>query len=206
MGEAYWNAEPMDQGVWMKLLQSTAASVTSGTNDVFRATVAANINEYVDSSGRPIAQVTDTSWVPILFSVPPESVQSYYDTRTQTFNAEAQMLEVAKVANRMAATMVGGVPEGHVNGDLLLDAVVQGMRAIELLSGENKIQAQEAKRVFATQLMFESDGILMKHADKITGTLSSADAIEALKKLQADNPELQQGIQFLVDALEYKPE
>jgi hypothetical protein len=205
MGEAYWNAEPMDQGVWMKLLQSTAASVTSGTNDVFRATVAANINEYVDSSGRPIAQVTDTSWVPILFSVPPESVQSYYDTRTQTFNAEAQMLEVAKVANRMAATMVGGVPEGHVNGDLLLDAVVQGMRAIELLSGENKIQAQEAKRVFATQLMFESDGILMKHADKITGTLSSADAVEALKKLQTDNPELQEGIQFLVDALEYKP-
>jgi hypothetical protein len=204
MGEAYWNAEPMDQAVWMKLIQATAASVTSGTNDVFRAYAAANIGEYVDSSGRPIAEVTDTSWIPILFSVPPESVQSYYDTRSQTFDAEKQMLEVAKVANRMATSMVAGVQDGQVNGELVLSALTQGMRAIELLSGSNVIQAQEAKRVFATQLVFESDGVLMKHADKIASTLSTDQAKQALKKLQNDNPELKDGIQFLLDALDYQ--
>jgi hypothetical protein len=204
MGEAYWNAEPMDQAVWLRLIQATAASVTSGTNDVFRAYAAANIGEYVDSSGRPIAEVTDTSWIPILFSVPPASVESYYDTRSQTFDAEKQMLEVAKVANRMATSMIADVPEGQLNGDLLLDAMVQGMRAIELLSGSNVIQAQEAKRVFATQLVFESEGVLLKHADKITGVLSTDQAKEALKKLQNDNPEIKDGIQFLLDALDYQ--
>lgn len=199
IAQAYWTAEPMDQGTWSKLALSVASSATSGTNDLFRATLAANMMEYVDSTGRPLVQVSDTAWIPVMFSIPPEAVDAVYESRGTVRNVEQDAIDIAKLANRTAMTELGNLKD--VTGQQVVDATRLGIRACELMAGSNQILAQAAKENFLKRQAFESEGILAAHADKLIGVLESDKAVQELEKLMEADPQNADVYKFLIDSL-----
>lgn len=201
IGQAYWSAEPMDKEVWSKLALSVASSATSGTNDAFRATIAANMLEYVDSSGKPLVQVTDMAWLPIAFSIPPDAIDTVYESKAALANAEDKAFGIAKLANRTAMADLGDQP--NHTADQIVEAVRLGLRSCELMAGNNPVLAQLAKEKFLKQQVFGSDGILTEHADKLIRVLEPDKAVQEIQKLQQADPNNKTVYQFLIDSLRY---
>lgn len=201
IGQAYFNAEPMDRETWSKLAVATAASMTSGTNDAFRARMAANMLEYVDSSGRPIAAISDTAWIPVLFSVPPSAVQTYYESRGEVANVQDDAESIAKIANRTAMSYLSGVEQGRVPAEQVIQAIKNGLKSCELLAGSNKILAQAAKEQFLNKQAFESNGVLLNHADKVIRFMEPGQAIQEITKIMEADPRNEKVYKFLIQSL-----
>lgn len=199
IAEAYWNTDGMDKTEWSKLAVAVASSATSGTNDVYRAMIAANMLEYVDSSGRPLVQVQDMGWLPILFSIPPDAVDTVYDTRTVPAEREKLAREIASLANRTAMAEYGGMAEPSQQD--VINATRLGLKACELMSGSDKILAQITKENFLKFQVFQSNGILVNHADKLIGILESDKAVQEIEKLMEADPNNKEVYKFLIESL-----
>jgi hypothetical protein len=155
--------------------------------------------EYVDSTGRPLVQVTDTSWIPVLLSIPPEAVDAVYESRGVSRNAEQAGIDIAKLANRTAMTELGN--SGNPTAQQVVDATKLGLRACELMAGANQTLAQLAKENFLKRQAFESEGILAAHADKLIGVLESDKAVQELEKLLEADKQNADVYKFLIDSL-----
>ena len=196
--DAAKDASPMERELIYDLTLSTAASALSGTNDIYRAKMAASIGSYVDSSGRPVASVADDGWLPILFSVRPEAVDIQYDTSAAIRNSEDYVSEINKLANRMAMSMVADSPD---NPDTVVQATIKALKAIDLLAGDKRIAAT-AKDKFLRQQAFDTDGVLYNNAEKILGTVGPNKAKELLLELKRVNPESAKMIDMYLEANE----
>ncbi len=184
LSQAYWNSTPMDRELVLELLRSTGSSVASGANDFYKAMIAMNVGEYVDSSGRPMAHVSDTSWIPILFSVQPEKVEEIYDQRNKVFDRKDSAEQIAKLVTRWAMNKYAENPN---SGSNIEEIWIKGMQACELYAGQDLELALMAKEQFM-KVNFGSDELLGNLINDIVSVNSAQDARAKLQELLNVNP------------------
>lgn len=185
LSQAYWNADPLDRKIVLELAASAASSATSGTNDFYRAMIAKNITEYIDSSGRPISHISDDAWVPILFSVQPESVQEVYEQRNDVFERKDAAEEISKITTRWALAQYAENPNSNNN---LQDIWITGMKMCDVQSGDDKELARMAKEQFV-KMSFDSEVLLGNLINEIITVNSSEEARGKLQELLKVYPE-----------------
>lgn len=193
---ALHNSDPMDRELALELINSTASALTTGTNDVYRAMIAANIGEYVDSSGKTLTQTMDTAWIPILFSLQPDAVKLTYDERNAVFERKDKANEIAKWITRWAMQQYADAPTDNNNIESIW---IKGMRACELASGEDLVLAQLAKEQFM-KMEFGSEELQERLVNEIMTVYSVEDArtkLEALLKVNPDSEFIKLSIQAL---------
>lgn len=185
LSKAYWASEPMDRKLVLELINSTASAVTTGTNDYYRAMIAMNISEYVDSSGRPMAHVSDTSWIPILFSLQPDKAQEVYDQRNKVFDRKDTAEEIGKIITRWAQAKYA---ENPTNNNNLEEIWINGMRACDLYAGDDAELSLMAKEQFL-KMNFDSEEMMVNLINEIITVNSSEEAKSKLQELLKVNPE-----------------
>ena len=185
LSQVYWDSTPMDQQLVLELLRTTAGSVASGTNDVYKAWMVKNVEEYVDSSGRPIAHVMDTAWIPVLLSVQPEKVEQTYDLRSDVFERKDKAEEISKAVTRWAMEKYQENPNSQ---STFTEIWIKGLQACKLYSGEDKELALMAQEQFM-KLQFGSEELQAKLIDDIIKTHSSSEAKEKLTEMLKLNPD-----------------
>ena len=154
-------------------------------NDFYRAMIAKNITEYVDSSGRPISHISDDAWVPILFSVQPESVQEVYEQRNDVFERKDAAEEISKITTRWALSKYAENPNSNNN---LQDIWITGMKMCDVQSGDDKELARMAKEQFV-KMSFDSEVLLGNLINEIITVNSSEEARGKLQELLKVYPE-----------------
>lgn len=200
--DAVHNAEPMDTAVVLQMAETIAQTALSGTNDAFRAKVVDSMQNYVDRTGKPVSQVTDTSYWPIMFSLPPSSAADVYEARDRVFSREESAIENAKFVNRMAVDMIADKKNGDADGELVMEAMLQSIRALDLIAGSDKQLAQMSKEKFLTGIVFESEGALFEMADRLIETNTPETARSMLRVLIDSNPKSKQGLEALLNSIE----
>jgi hypothetical protein len=159
---------------------------------------------YQDSNGKRIAHVSDLAWIPIAFSIPPESVNLLYRQRNMVMDVQEEAREVASIANLVAMNKLKGAGEDSITGDMAVDAVVFGQEVIDFLAQSNPNLGEIAKDRFINGLTLTPDNYLASHLTKLFTTLSSKDAIAEIKKFGALHPTQAELADMLVEILEQK--
>lgn len=206
LGQSYSTSEEMTSEDALRLMKSIGTKSLAGFRDAEKAYFAAKWGVYVDSNGKPIADVADLSWIPIMFSIPPESVQARYADLNKVYGVEEEAQLVAKAANRIAIDFLGEYARDQISGDVLVQAVLEGTRMIDLTLSDSPNTASIAKETFMRQLAFTPDGLLTTHAEKLFSNLSSEDAKARIRQYKALNPAHAPHADMLLEFLERKQE
>src|SRR5690606_2951887 len=98
---------------------------------------------------------------------PPESVQARYADLNKVYGVEEEAQLVAKAANRIAIDFLGEYTRDQISGEVLVQAVLEGTRMIDLTLSDSPNTASIAKETFMRQLAFTPDGLLTTHAEKL---------------------------------------
>lgn len=204
IAKAYWTEDQMTSDEAISFLGTVGTKYLAGLRDIDKAYIAAKWGTYVDSNRRPIAEVSDLAWIPLMFSIPPESVQDRYRQLDKLYSVQDEAKLITDIANRVAVGSISEKGFDTLTADDVLDATLAGFRVIDTLSQGNPNLKRLAKDGFTDRLAVSSDGILARHADKIFKTLSSKDAIAELEKLKALNPQLSNQIDTYIEQLNYK--
>jgi len=190
----------------LRLMKEVGTKSLSGLSDVEKAWVAYQWGQYQDSNGKQIANVSDLSWIPILFSIPPTAVQDYYRQLDKVYAQEDKVNTAVKLANNVAIGMLDDYPKDQINGGILAKAIAEGNRVIDLTLGRSPKSAEAAKQAFSQRLAFTPDGLLVSHADKLFTTLESKQSLAELRRYAALHPEDAALANMLIEFLERKQE
>lgn len=206
LGKTLLTNEEMTAEDAMKQMKVIGTKSLAGMRDADKAYFAAKWMQYKDSNGKHIADVSDLSWIPIMFSIPPESVQQYYRDLDKVYAVEEEANKVAKFANNIAMNHLGQFAQDQIDGDVVLEAIQAGARQIELTLQDSPNTARIAKENFMRQMAFTPDGLLTTHAEKLFANLGTEDAKARIRRHKALHPEQAAHADMLLEFLEMRRE
>lgn len=204
IAQSYYTNENMTFDDALFFMKDVGTKYLAGLRDVDKAVIAARWQQYVDSNRRPISEVTDTAWIPVMFSIPPESVQDRYRQLDKVYDVRDEAKLLSNIANRVAVGKLSEKDLETVTGDDVINATIEGMRMIDTLSQSNPNLGKLAKDSFVEQLALRSDGMLAMHAQKLFQTLSTKDAIAELEKFKSLNPQHTGTVDTFIEVLQVK--
>ena len=200
IGSLYHKNESMSADVALELMGDVAAKAFAGWRDAEKAYIAYNWQQYRDSSGRPIAEVGDMSWLPILFSVAPEKVSDYYAALDDHYNTEDFTLKTVKAVNSMIISELARIPDDQLTGNMLVEFWHKGLNIIDM-SFSNPRQKEEAIRMFGNLMQEPEQSFLLQHADKIIQIMSADRAVVHLERLKEKYPESVEVLDHMITTL-----
>lgn len=201
IGSLYHKNEKMSADVALELMGDVASKAFAGWRDAEKAFIAYNWQQYRDNSGRPIAEVGDMSWLPILFSVTPEKVSDYYAALDDHYDTEDFTLKVVKAVNSLIISDLAKIPEDQLTGNMLVEHWQKGLNMIDMSFSTNPRQRDEAIRMFGNLMKEPEQSFLLQHAEKIIQVMSADRAIVHLERLKEKYPESIEVLDHMITTL-----
>lgn len=206
IGRSYLSPQGLSYGQATKMMQRALPKMFAGARDFEKAMIAMNLEEYRDSNGRKIADVADTSWIPVLFSLSPEKVNDYYDSLDDVYAQRDLIDTIAKDVNKYVLSELNTIPKEQLSTDKLLEMYDEGMQLASAMAHKNPGIQEEVRKQLLQLSMNPGEGFLAQHIDKIVRFTPIPKAVLHLERLKEKYPNAEQFIQEQIDDLKEQHE